>query len=701
MVAQYSVPVGKAANEHETAPRRNAKAKNGPVTKPDGMKCTTVYEFVVECFEKYGGRHGMGWRDTIDVHREKKKIMKKIDGKETEVEKEWLYYELTGYKYSSYSELNEIMHDYGRGLVKMGLKPHSEDKVHLFASTSHRWMKTFLATQSQAIPVVTAYDTLGENGLIHSMVQTDTRAMFVDNALLSKLYNAVQKAPNLKYIIHAEPIDPNDKRDEGRLYKEAADAVAKLKEIRPDLEIYSMDEIIEKGKAAKGEIEPNPPTPEDLSCIMYTSGSTGDPKGVVLKHYNIVAGLGGISSIVTNRPEHVSVNDRVIAFLPLAHIFELAFELITFYWGATLGYANVKTLTDMSVRNCQGDMKEFQPTIMVGVAAVWESVRKGIIAQVNKLPPLTQKVFWAGYSAKIKMKKYHIPGGDTLGNVLFKKVREATGGHLRLVLNGGSPLSRDAQEFITNLICPMLIGYGLTETMANTTILAPEHFEYEIAGDLLCSITVKLVDVEELGYFAKNNQGEVWIKGAPVLTEYYKNEAETKASITEDGWFKTGDIAEWTPKGQLKVIDRKKNLVKTMNGEYIALEKLESIYRSSPYVHNICVYADQTKVKPVGIIVPNEAAVAEKAIKLGLLKKGEDVTHLYHDDKLRHEILSDLWKTARSQGLNGIELIQGIVIFEEEWTPQNGYVTSAQKLQRKKILAAVQKDVDSLYAKSN
>ncbi|QEU59387.1 Faa1/Faa4 [Kluyveromyces lactis] len=701
MVVQYSVPVGPAANEHETAPRRNALAKKAPITRPAGMKCSTVYEFAVECFEKNADRKSVGWRDIIDIHREKKMVTKKIDGKDKEVEKEWFFYELSAYKYTTYKELNELVHDYGRGLVKLGLEPASEDKLHIFASTSHRWMKTFLATQSQAIPVVTAYDTLGEKGLIHSMVQTASKGMFVDNALLCRLHNAVQEATNLKYLIISEELNPEDKRDEGKLYKDAADALAKIKEVRPDIKILSMDEVIELGKKARDEIEPHPPAPEDLSAIMYTSGSTGDPKGVILKHSNIVAGLGGISSIISNRPEHVSHTDRVIAFLPLAHIFELAFELITFYWGATLGYANVKTLTDASVRNCQGDIKEFQPTIMVGVAAVWESVRKGILAQINKLPALTQKVFWTGYYAKLKMKKFHIPGGDTLGNILFKKVREATGGHLRFVLNGGSPLSREAQEFITNLICPMLIGYGLTETMANTTILQPEHFEYGVAGDIVGSITVKLVDVEELGYFAKNSQGEVWIKGGPVTPEYYKNEEETKGSITDDGWFKTGDIAEWTPKGQLKIIDRKKNLVKTQNGEYIALEKLESVYRSCPYVQNICVYADQTKVKPVGIIVPNEAAITEKAIKMDLLKKGEDVTHLYHNDTLKHEILQEMLKVGRSQGLSGIELLQGIVVFEEEWTPQNGFVTSAQKLQRKKILAAVQDEVDEVYSKSN
>lgn len=701
MGAQYTVAVGKAENEHEGAPRRNSRFKDGPLDKPEGMKCETVYEYVVECFNKNGNNRAMGWRDVTDVHREEKMITKKIDGKDTQVKKEWMFYELSGYKYNTYSELMQIMHDYGRGLVKIGLKPGSDDKLHIFASTSHKWMKSYLAAQSQSIPVVTAYDTLGESGLIHSMVQTESKCMFVDNALLGKLLNPVKEAKNLKYIIHSEILDPNDKRDDGKLYTDAADAVAKIKELRPDIEIYCIDDVIKMGAEAKDEIDAHPPKPDDLSAIMYTSGSTGPPKGVVLKHSNIVSGLGGIASIITNKPPHITKADRVIAFLPLAHIFELAFELICFYWGSVLGYATVKTLSDSSVRNCKGDMKEFQPTVMVGVAAVWESVRKGIMAQVDKLPPLTQKVFWAGYYAKLKMKKYHIPGGDLLGNILFKKIREATGGHLRYVLNGGSPLSRDAQEFVTTLICPMLIGYGLTETMANTCILQPEHFEYDVAGDVLGSITIKLVDVEELGYIAKNGQGEVWIKGAPVLSEYYKNEEETKSALTDDGWFKTGDIAEWTPKGHLKIIDRKKNLVKTQNGEYIALEKLESVYRSNPFVLNICVYADQSRVKPVGIIVPNENAVTERAVKMGLINQGEDVTHLYHDTKLKREVLDSLLKTAKSQGLSGIELIEGFVFFEEEWTPHNGFVTSAQKLQRKKILSAVKDEIDQIYDSSS
>lgn len=694
-MAQYSAAVGKAENEHETAPRRNVSNLKAPVVRPADTTCSTVYEYLLECFAKGGNRQAMGWRDVIEIHEEKKEVTKRVDGKDTKVEKTWQYFELSPYHYNTFKELTNIMHDLGRGLVKIGLEPSSEDKLHIYASTSHKWMKMFTAAQSQNIPVVTAYDTLGEQGLIHSMVQTGTTAMFTDNQLLQSLIKPVQEAKEMKFIIYNERISESDKRQNSKLYLNAKNAITKLKEVRPDIKLYSFDEILELGKAAKDEIEPHLPIPSDVSCIMYTSGSTGEPKGVVLTHENIVAGVGGVSSNVYG---YIGPGDRIIAFLPLAHIFELVFELLCFYWGGILGYATVKTLTNTSVRNCQGDLPELKPTVMVGVAAVWETVRKGILAQINKLPGLSQRIFWTAYHAKIKMKRYHIPGGDSLGNLVFKKIKQATGGQLRYTLNGGSPISHDAQEFISNLICPMLIGYGLTETTANTAVLQPDRFELGIAGDLTGAVTVKLVDVEDLGYFAKNNQGEVWIKGASVLTEYYKNPKETEQVLTKDGWFRTGDIGEWAPNGHLKVIDRKKNLVKTLNGEYIALEKLESIYRSNAYVQNICVYADETKVKPVGIIVPNLGPLADLAKEEGIINNKDDIESHLHDSKLQNVVLDKLLKTGKSQGLNGIELLQGIVFSPEEWTPQNGFITSAQKLKRKEILNFVKKDVDKVYA---
>lgn len=695
MVA-LTVPVGEA-RPGETAPRRKASEKDAPLDRPRDSKATTVPEFLTECVERNGSIHAMGWRDLLEIHSEKKMVAKIINGEEQKVEKEWLFYENSPYKYINYPDLLTLVTTLSKGLIKVGLRPSGENKLHIFAATSPKWMQTFLAAQFQGIPVVTAYDTLGEDGLIHSFVQTESDAVFTDNALLSNLIKPLSKATSVKYIIHSEPIDSSDKRFNGKLYEDAKNARDELLRVRPDLTLISFDDVLELGKKNE-EIELQCPKPEDTACIMYTSGSTGPPKGVVISHENIIAAIGGVSSNAGR--DVVRKGDRIIAFLPLAHIFEMVFELISFWWGGCLGYANVKTLTDVSCKNCNSDLAEFKPTIMVGVAAVWESVRKGVLAKVKQLPGLVQKIFWASYKTKSFLSNYNVPG-TSIFDPIFKKIKQATGGELRIVLNGGSPISKDAQVFISNLISPMLVGYGLTETCANTTVVEKAHFEYGVAGTLTGAVTAKLIDVADAGYYASNNQGEILLKGRCVTKEYYKNQKETDEAFTEDGWFKTGDIGEWTPNGALKIIDRRKNLVKTMNGEYIALEKLESTYRSNPIVLNICVYADQSKVKPIAMILPNEAPLKQFLAEEKIYSKSEldakELSHLCHDKKVVHAVHKSLLATGKSQGLRGIELVQNVVLLDDEWTPQNGFVTSAQKLQRKKILAAYEDQVEAAY----
>ena len=241
-----------------------------------------------------------------------------------------------------------------------------------------------------------------------------------------------------------------------------------------------------------------------------------------------------------------------------------------------MGYGNFKTLSDQSVRNCKGDIREFKPTILVGVPAVWESVKKGVVAKVNQGSPLVKSLFWGAMSAKNFLMSTGLPGAPILDSVVFKKVKDATGGRLRLCLNGGGPIAKDTQRFISLAITPLLGGYGLTETTGMGALCDPMHWSDTALGDIPASIEIKLVDFADAGYFAANNppQGEIWIRGDPVLEKYFENDEETKAAISPDGWFKTGDIGEWDKNGHLKIIDRKKNLVKTLNGEYLALEKV-------------------------------------------------------------------------------------------------------------------------------
>lgn len=283
--------------------------------------------------------------------------------------------------------------------------------------------------------------------------------------------------------------------------------------------------------------------------------------------------VAGVTTIIG---QYIGPGDALLTYLPLAHILEFVFENACLYWGGTMGYGSPKTLSDQSVRNCKGDIREFKPTILVGVPAVWESVKKGIIAKVNAGSPLVKNLFWGALYAKGFLMSSGLPGTAVLDAVVFKKIKDATGGCLRLCMNGGGPIAKDTQRFISMAITPMVSGYGLTETTAMGALMDPMHWTDNALGDIPSSIEIKLVDFADAGYYAANKppQGEIWIRGDSVFDGYFENEEETKESLADDGWFKTGDIGEFDKNGHLRIIDRKKNLVKTLNGEYIALEKV-------------------------------------------------------------------------------------------------------------------------------
>lgn len=415
---------------------------------------------------------------------------------------------------------------------------------------------------------------------------------------------------------------------------------------------------------------------------------------------NLISIAAGVNEIVG---PYINHNDSLLTYLPQAHILEFMFENLCLFWGGCMGYGNPRTLSDTSMRNCKGDIREFKPTILVGVPAVWETVKKGVLNNLNKNSFIIKGMFWGAMAAKNFLLTNGFPGAtfgsSILDAVVFKKLKEATGGNLRIVMNGGGPISKDTQRFLSMAIAPMISGYGLTETSAMGALNDPLAWNPNALGDIPASIEVKLVDFPDAGYYTKNTpaQGEIFIRGGSVTSGYFDNDEETKAALTEDGWFMTGDIGEFDSNGHLNIIDRKKNLVKTLNGEYIALEKLESVYRSCPVVQNICVYAAEDQDKPVAIIVPLEATLKKIASENGIA--GDNLEDLVHNEKLQRLVLQQLQSSGRAGGLRGIEIIGGVVLSDEEWTPQNGFMTAAQKLQRKKIVQKYQAQVDKAYGK--
>ncbi|OCT48416.1 Long-chain-fatty-acid--CoA ligase 1 [Cladophialophora carrionii] len=668
---------GYEKKEGETIPRRNPLAKDKLIVQPsDDVK--TIYDNLKRAASKFGNAKAIGTRKIIKTHTEVKKVKKMVDGQEQEVDKKWTYFELSGYEYMSFIEYEKQALDCGSALAHLGIS--KENKMHLYGATSAHWLGMSHAAASQSIPIVTAYDSLGEEGLRHSLAQTGSVAIFLDPNLIPTLVRVLGDAKNLKTVIYNT--EPEAKQAD----------LDKLKATNPDLRVLSFDELRKLG--ADNPADPVPPSPEDLACIMYTSGSTGPPKGVTIKHKAVVAAMAGVQSIVA---PYISPADALLTYLPQSHIFEYMFENVCLFWGGTMGYGNPKTLSDTSVRNCKGDIREFRPTILIGVPAVWESVKKGILAKVNAGSFVVRNMFWGAMSLKQMLLSSRLPGAGILDAVVFKKLKDATGGRLRIAFNGGGPISEETIKFISYAVTPMISGYGLTETSAMGCIQDPLAWDPHALGDIPGCIEIKLVDFPDAGYFSTNKppQGEIWIRGPAVTEGYWDNEQETKEAFTDDHWFKTGDIGEFNANGHLRIIDRKKNLVKTLNGEYIALEKLESSYRTAPVVGNICVFAAPDKAKPIAIIVPVEATLQKIAAANGI--KGESLEEMVHDEKLNGLVLKEVQKAGRESGLAGIEIIDGIVMSDEEWTPQNGFISPAQKVQRKKIQQRYEKEIKKAY----
>lgn len=214
-----------------------------------------------------------------------------------------------------------------------------------------------------------------------------------------------------------------------------------------------------------------------------------------------------------------------------------------------------------------------------------------------------------------------------------------------------------------------MIADGLTETGGNGALGRPTQWTTDAIGPMQVSLELKLVSLPELGYSTDTTppQGEILLKGLPVFKEYYQNPEETAKAVTADGWFRTGDIGEFDENGHVKVIDRVKNLIKMQGGEYIALEKLEAVYRGCQFVQSIMVYGDSDHPRPIAVIVPNEKNLAAKAKELGV-----DEHSMHRDAKVKEAVLKDLVGVAKGAGLGSLETVVAVVLLEDqEWTPQS------------------------------
>ncbi|WWD03296.1 hypothetical protein V865_001347 [Kwoniella europaea PYCC6329] len=665
--ASWEVDADKPKPEGETRVRRSYCIKD-LVTQP-APGIDTVHDVMLYAAKTHGSKKGFASRNIERIISEEKEVTKMVGGKETKQKKTWNYFKLTPYEWMTYEEALQRVKEIGAGLRELGIEDKRENKFfNIYAQTSRNWMLVAQSCAFNAVPISTAYDSLGPEGLRHALNETEVNGMFTNADLLGTLVKIIENCPTVKLIVY----DGNS--EDG--------AIDKLKAIRDDIKVIHLDEVIQLGKSKP--VEALPAKAEDVYCCMYTSGSTGTPKGVLLTHRNVVAAIGSVWTLLY---EYLTTKDSYLAFLPLAHILEFVVENSFIFAGLPIGYGRVKTLTDASVRECKGDIAEFRPSILVGVPAVWELIRKGILSKVDTAGALKKSIFNFAVKAKQTANQYSLPlvGGLT-DKVVFDAVRAQTGGKLKIMFNGGGAVSKSTQAFLCTALVTMIQGYGLTESTAMACILNPSFMQYGAVGGPVPAAEIKLVDAPEAGYFSTNTlpQGEILLRGPAIFKGYYKRPDLDKEAFTEDGWFRTGDVGQWNKDGTLAIIDRLKNLVKLSGGEYIAIEYLESIYKSCPLVANGAIIANGEHNNPAMVVVGHPTNLPAFAKKNGL-GDGEDLEHLCKDERVVEAALKELNNVGKKAGLKGMELLEAIVLVADEWTPESGFLTAAQKLQRKVI----------------
>ena len=416
--------------------------------------------------------------------------------------------------------------------------------------------------------------------------------------------------------------------------------------------------------------------PEELATIIYTSGTTGDPKGVMLTHKNLCDNLHHSTDDL-----HINPGDSAISFLPLSHALARHLDYAIYAHGGYLAYLP-------GFDRLPAATKEIKPTIFLAVPRVFEKVRQGVEGK----PKGMQKriLLWAlkqGRAQQAAIIAGREPGSlfwKLANKLVFTKIREAFGGNAKLFVSGGAPLGKETTDWFLSVNIRVFEGYGMTETspvIARNTFAAYRPYT---VGTVIPNLETRLAA-----------DGELEVRGTSVFAGYWNNEEATKKEFTPDGWFKTGDIAKLED-GFLSITDRKKELMKTSGGKYIAPQPVESKLKVDALVGQAALIGDQKKFVAV-IISPNFDALEKWAKQNGLVVT--DRAQLVQDAKVQQVYKTIVGKA--NQGLAHHETIKKIAVVPDEWTPESGELTPSLKLKRRVINEKYKDRINALYGGGN
>lgn len=547
------------------------------------------------------------------------------------------------------------------GLRELGIKPG--DKVGLISENRPEWALTdyaCLCTRAADVPI---YPTLTAKQTEYILRDSESVVAFCSTTeQVDKVLEVRAGLPGLKHIV---------------VYDGGAAAE------RPG--VISLAALEAQGRRAAAQ-HPNwkqealAAQPDDLATLIYTSGTTGDPKGVMLSHHNIWSNVQAVLQMIP-----IGSGDECLSMLPLSHSYERMVDYTLFQAGVIINYAE-------SFDTVAANLGEVKPTVVLSVPRLYEKVYARVLENALSGSAIKRTIFfWAKRAgeqwATLSLAGLPIPAALALkkkvaDKLVFSKLQARTGGRIRFFVSGAAPLSADIAKFFYSAGLPIIEGYGLTESSPVLTLNPLDRIKLGTVGRVIPGVELKIA-----------SDGEIFARGPNIMQGYYKLPEETSQTVDAEGWLHTGDIGEVDSDGYLKITDRKKELLKTAGGKYIAPQPIEGMVKRNKFVVNAVLYGDRRKY-PIILVVPNfdtlERWARERSLSYGTHAELIQLPDV--QAKVEREVMSMLHELAK------FETPKKVVLLENDFSIESGELTPTLKVKRRVVEKRYKDLIDATYA---
>ena len=545
------------------------------------------------------------------------------------------------------------------GLRELGIRPG--DRVAIVSENRPEWALADYACLTTRAPDVPIYPTLTAKQTEYILRDSESVAVFCSTAAQrDKVLEVKDALPQLKHVI---------------VFDGGAEGAG----------VTPLAALEAKGRAAVSK-HPNwkqealSAGPDDLATLIYTSGTTGDPKGVMLSHYNIWSNVQAVLQMIP-----IGSGDECLSMLPLSHSYERMVDYTLFQAGVIINYAE-------SFDTVAANLGEVKPTVVLSVPRLYEKVYARVLENALSGSGIKRAIFfWAKRAgeqwATLAIAGLPIPGGLALkkklaDKLVFSKLQARTGGRIRFFVSGAAPLSADIAKFFYSAGLPVIEGYGLTETSPVLTLNPLDRIKLGTVGRAIPGVELKIA-----------SDGEILARGPNIMQGYYKLPDATREMLDADGWLHTGDIGELDSDGYLKITDRKKELLKTAGGKYIAPQPIEGMVKRNKFVANAVLYGDRRKF-PIILVVPNFDNLERWARERGLTysTRAELIGMADAQAKVEREVMSQLRELAK------FETPKKVLLLENDFTIESGELTPTLKVKRRVVEKRYKDVIDAAYA---